>query len=368
MSGQIFISYRRDDTRWVVTSLCKSLIPPFTTDQIFYDIDNIDAGVDFAKVIDDAISKCDVLLAVIGKSWLHHKDKNGKRKLDDPSDFVRIEIAAALKRDICVIPVLADSATMPAAEELPPNLKMLARRNAIELSHHRFSADIDRLIATIQKAIKTEPPAPLPGTADLAEENRYWEYAIKENSLTSYQTYLNNSKLGLHNEEANKRFLALKQRTENDSWQKALTANSLDGFQHYLLEYPAGFYADNARQMITVLESEEDIAWRKTSGKPNRKLYQQYLQTYPSGTYRDEALTGIKKQKRRGVILICILSLVVLTAGTAGWNYWQKNTEAKKAKEMEEAQWQTALQQNDTAAYQQYLTHFPAGAFSVLAL
>jgi hypothetical protein len=92
-----------------------------------------------------------VLLALIGRNWLHAADKDGRRRLDIPDDFVRLEIAAALRRDIAVIPVLVQGATMPRKEELPPDLQALAWRNAAELRHTRWDADFAELVTTLQR-------------------------------------------------------------------------------------------------------------------------------------------------------------------------------------------------------------------------
>src|SRR5215475_13629783 len=110
------------------------------------DVDAIEPGLDFVKVLDEQVSGCDVLLALIGPSWVDARNEKGDRRLDDPDDFVAIEIAAALARDIRVIPILIDGARMPKASELPESLKPLVRRHAIELRHAQFGRDAEALI------------------------------------------------------------------------------------------------------------------------------------------------------------------------------------------------------------------------------
>ena len=100
------------------------------------------------------MGSCDVLIAVIGRHWLISTDEKRRRRLDDPDDFVRLEIATALKRNIRVIPVLVDGATMPRPSDLPGDLKSLVRRNAVEVSHTRFSADSERLIAALERVFE----------------------------------------------------------------------------------------------------------------------------------------------------------------------------------------------------------------------
>jgi hypothetical protein len=147
MSGQIFISYRREESRWSARSLHDRLSMNFDRNQIFMDIDAIALGEDFVKAIETTVAKCDVLIAVIGANWLTSKDRQGVRRLDNPGEFVRMEIATALSRDIRVIPVLVDGALMPFATELPDDLKPLVRRNALQISDTSFDGDCQRLIA-----------------------------------------------------------------------------------------------------------------------------------------------------------------------------------------------------------------------------
>ena len=111
-------------------------------------------GEDFVKAIETTVAKCDVLIAVIGANWLTSKDRQGVRRLDNPGDFVRKEIATALSRDIRVIPVLVDGALMPFATELPDDLKPLVRRNALQISDTSFDGDCQRLIAAIRQVLE----------------------------------------------------------------------------------------------------------------------------------------------------------------------------------------------------------------------
>ena len=108
MSGQIFISYRRDDEKYAAGRLYDHLSQHFAKNQVFIDVDNLEPGVDFIDAIEASVGSCDALIAVIGKRWLTSSDQKGKRRLDNPEDFVRLEVATALKRNIRVIPVLVD--------------------------------------------------------------------------------------------------------------------------------------------------------------------------------------------------------------------------------------------------------------------
>lgn len=153
MSNQhaIFISYRREDSSYPTDFIYRALIKEFGEDAVFKDDDSIPDGVDFRKYIDLAVGSCDVLLAVIGRQWIHAKDKQGHRRIDNPSDFVRLEIESALSRNIPVIPVLVDGALIPNIAELPKKLGDLVYRNARNIrSGPDFDSDIARLISRIQ--------------------------------------------------------------------------------------------------------------------------------------------------------------------------------------------------------------------------
>ncbi len=152
MAG-IFINYRRDDAPGVAGRLFDYLAGRFSKDDLFMDVDAMKPGVDFAKQLDTQVSQCRVLLAVIGPHWLDAVDKTGARRLDNEKDYVRLELASALKRDIAVIPVLVDGAIMPAEERLSDDLKPLAYRHALELRHSRFSADADAIVHALEAAV-----------------------------------------------------------------------------------------------------------------------------------------------------------------------------------------------------------------------
>ncbi len=152
-TGRIFISYRRDETAYPAGWLYDRLAQHFGAGQIFKDVDSIELGDDFVQVITRAVGSCDVLLALIGEQWLTITDAQGQRRLNDPDDFVRLEIEAALTRDVRIIPILIDGARMPNADELPAGLGSLARRQALELSPSRFEYDTSRLLKILDMTL-----------------------------------------------------------------------------------------------------------------------------------------------------------------------------------------------------------------------
>ena len=156
--SRIFISYRRADTEGYVGRLYDHLTQHFSRDDIFMDVDVIKPGQDFVSEIENAVASCEVCIVVIGKSWLSIADEKGVRRLDNWNDFVRLEIATALKMNKLVIPVLVERAKMPQPNQLPDDMTDLARRNAIEISHERFQYDVHRLIEAVQQVIAQQVP------------------------------------------------------------------------------------------------------------------------------------------------------------------------------------------------------------------
>ena len=149
----IFISYRRDDAEGQAGRLFKDLVEHFGEQAVFMDVAGIEPGRDFRKAIDEHVGSCGVLLALIGKNWIDSRSEGGLRRLDDPGDFVRLETSSALKRDIPVVPVLVHGAQMPRPEQLPEDLRDLAYRNAMELTHARWDTDMSVLIRALSKYV-----------------------------------------------------------------------------------------------------------------------------------------------------------------------------------------------------------------------
>ena len=127
------------------------MIEEFGKDNVFFDIATLEPGVDYAEAIERRVGQADVLIVVIGPHWLAAADEHGQRRLDHPEDLVRMEVAAALKRSIPVVPVLVGGAAMPSASELPQKLQSLARRNAYELSDRRWDHDLAELTKHLRK-------------------------------------------------------------------------------------------------------------------------------------------------------------------------------------------------------------------------
>jgi hypothetical protein len=153
----IFVNYRREDSMGMAGRLYDRLAQAFGQKNLFMDVDHIPPGVDFADHLNNQVAACDVFIAVIGANWLDVRNEQGERRLHAPDDFVAIEIAAALARDIRVIPVLIDGTRMPKAGDLPEPLRPLVRRHAINLRHDEFGRDAEALIEKIKEALGVKP-------------------------------------------------------------------------------------------------------------------------------------------------------------------------------------------------------------------
>ena len=149
----IFICYRREDSIGHAGRLHDRLRGHFGDERVFMDIDGIEPGEDFVKVIERTLTHCDAVIAVIGKTWVTAVDKQGARRLDDPKDFVRMEIATALRLDVRVIPALVGGADFPHISELPDTLQELGNRNAFEISDKAFHQSVAKLISSLEKVL-----------------------------------------------------------------------------------------------------------------------------------------------------------------------------------------------------------------------
>ena len=165
--SRVFISYRRGPASPYAGRLYDGLCARFGAGRVFMDVDNIAPGEDFVDNIRRAVASCDAILVLIGEEWLACRDHEGTPRLDDPNDFVRLEVGTGLERGIRVVPVLVAGAEMPTASELPPELAALAQRNAIELSDVRWHDDMRRLLDALQPVVGGEAAAPAP--PDVAE-------------------------------------------------------------------------------------------------------------------------------------------------------------------------------------------------------
>ena len=154
--SRIFVSYRRVDSQYAAGRIADYLRSQFGRTEIFMDVDSLAAGADFVDGVLDAIRASAVVLVLIGDRWCDAEDIRGRRRLDDPTDNVRMEIERALQWRIHILPVLLSGAKMPRADELPHSLAPLPRLNAVHLEHQSWDTDIKTLIEAV-KALRSQP-------------------------------------------------------------------------------------------------------------------------------------------------------------------------------------------------------------------
>lgn len=157
-ADRIFINYRRADTRWAASRLYDGLSRQIGADQLFMDVDSIPPGADFVEYLNAYVDRSSAIVVLIGPHWLDLRDESGLRRIEDPDDFVNIEISRALERDVMVIPVLVDDARMPSEPDLPDGLKGLARRQAVRLDHETYGQDMRRLMHALGQEVKARNP------------------------------------------------------------------------------------------------------------------------------------------------------------------------------------------------------------------
>jgi hypothetical protein len=167
--GAVFVSYRRGDSEGQARALSLELVKLLGKDSVFMDVDSIGLGHDFRHVLQERLGSCDVMIALIGPGWLDAKDASGNRRLASPTDLVRQEIAAALKRNIPVIPVLLQGAQMPLPERLPDDIAELSYRNGFELGHSTWESDVTEMVKRLRldepKTTASMPPSTAERTA-----------------------------------------------------------------------------------------------------------------------------------------------------------------------------------------------------------
>lgn len=173
--AKIFLSYRRDDTQGEAGHLVAELRQRYGAASVFVDISAIEPGADFPQTIEQALVGCEVVLVLMGKTWLNARDGYGRRRLEDPKDWVRVEVELALERKRRVIPIRVQGAQMPAEDELPESLRPLVRLNAHEISAPRWDYDFHTLASLLDRLLPDLAPARGPiAKTPIRSSRRLW--------------------------------------------------------------------------------------------------------------------------------------------------------------------------------------------------
>jgi formylglycine-generating enzyme required for sulfatase activity len=290
MNGKIFINYRREDDPGNTGRLADRLQEAFP-EQLFMDVDSIAPGLDFVQVLQEQVAKCDVLLAVIGKNWVDARDATGARRLDNPEDYVRIEIASALTQNKLVIPVLMGNTLMPRPSELPEAIKPLARHNAVRLTHDRFRTDVQSLIKALTLALDEadavrRADAEALRQAQEEEERKREEAAANERARVVHEA---EEQARLDKEQARLKAVAglsaehIAKAEELANWEFIKDSSQPQDFRDHLVRFPAGVCEHIARHKLAAL------VWGTLGDAPRRAALTTYLEEFPEGPHAEKA-------------------------------------------------------------------------------
>src|ERR1700722_11056260 len=285
MAGKIFLSYRREDAAGVALGPFCRLEQSFSSEPLFMDIEGgIGAGQDFVRVIEDEVSLCDVMLVLIGPDWMTVTDEAGRRRLENPEDFVRVEVESALKFGKRVIPVLVHKTEMPRADALPEPLKALARRNAVGLTQERFKADAQGLIKALEDALGEVEDArrQAESKAAAAEKQRAAEQAAnaEEAARAEKERARLDAIAGLSPEQIAKA-------EELANWDFIKASEGSQEFRDHLARFPQGVTERMARKRL------EALVWAGLSQPVGADPLKGFLAEFPNGTHASEATTSL---------------------------------------------------------------------------
>jgi chemotaxis response regulator CheB len=291
MSGKIFLSYRREDDPGFALALFGRLEQSFPTDQLFMDVEGgIKAGEDFIRVLEEQVDACDVMLVLIGHKWLTVTDEMGRRRLDNPEDFVRIEVESALRLGKRVIPVLVHKTEMPRADALPEPLKPLARRNAVGLTRERFKADAQGLMTALESALAEAEATRQQGLAEAAaaEEQRAAERKAKaeEAARREKERARLDAIAGLSPEHIAKA-------EELANWDFIKTSENSQDFRDHLARFPNGVTERMARTKL------EALVWAGLAVPMDGPALQSFLEEFPNGAHAGEARSKLAELERQ---------------------------------------------------------------------
>ena len=350
MVSRLFISYRRDDSAGYAGRLYDRLEREFGRDHLVMDVDAIPLGANFVKVLGDEVAKCDLLLAIIGPGWLEARDEEGKRRLENPQDFVRIEIGTALKRGIPVIPIVLEGTRIPKVDQLPDDLKELTLRNGLNVRHVSFLDDLERLIRGLKRAQslqRLEPTAsslidksPQQSAEEEAQRKATEEAEARRQAEEESRRRVEEDAQRKAAEEAEVRRQAeeeSRRRVEEDAQRKAaeeadarckqetaewgavVGSNDKLAIEAFLERWPNGQHAKEAQVRIAALEREaaearaaeqraqEMSEWREIAKSTDAEVITAFLKRWPNGRHAEEAqarIAGLRRGiLRRGILL-----------------------------------------------------------------
>jgi hypothetical protein len=359
VASKIFINYRRDDTAATAGRLHHALEQAFGRDDLFMDVDSIPPGEEFVDYLKSKVDKCDIFLCLIGPNWLDVKTEDGERRLDNPDDYVRIEIAAALARKIRAIPVIVDGAKLPKAIDLPDDLRSLVRRNAFELRNSRFRRDVDALIEERQQLSDAEPTKRAATNLDERKsatgahsnpeldrtlEHSYWVALGDSADFSDYAEFLERFPSGIYAPLARKRF------------ETAIAKAQREPIERFLHERPISSFAAPLRARLATIE------WaglgQERSAAKLRAFIERHFDSVEAGQAKAD-LAKIEWKRLSQSEDVAEINRILRDLGDSPEADLARRR--RDALILETEQWDAAVAANSVTSFQTYLTKFPRG-------
>ena len=335
----IFISYRREDEPGYVQSLYLLLEQAFGADRIFNDIEGgFQPGDDFPEKLRVAVEACDILLAVIGPGWLTAADEGGRRRLDNPADWVRVEIVSALDQQKRVIPLLVNGAGFLHSDDLPEPLKPLAHRQVQRLSNDRFARDTKVLISSLERMLDAAEAerADAALRAEAEAKRRAEEEAARRREAEARQR--EEAAQAEQTAHATVSPQMMDQALELANWDFIKDRDDIDALRDHLSRYPNG---QTAHYASTVLE---ELVWAGTNRESIASL-RDYLAEFPEGQNAGQARRALQEAEE----------------------HREQQLAAERKATEEKLAWAEANVGNDKQAIRTFLQQYPNGQNAVAA-
>jgi len=283
--SKIFISYRRKESLAIAGRIYERLEAHLGAGSVFMDIDSIPPGADFRAVLGTGVAKAAVVLAIIGEGWGDARDGRGRRRLDDPADFVRIEIETAFKRGIPIIPLLIGGAAMPHQSELPDSLRLLPFLNALFVDPGRdFNVHMDRLIGHLEEQVALSPAGGEPrrggGAGYTAVELARFDAIKDSKNPLDFREFLSRFPKGHMADLVQKRLRTL----EEAHWTIVKEAAEPGPLEEFLRLFPDGPHAGEAQSKVGALRPEHQ-RWECIKQSLDPDDFGKFLRDFPSGVH-----------------------------------------------------------------------------------
>jgi hypothetical protein len=363
MASKIFISYRRDDAKYQAQKIFNALTGVLPRENVFIDVDSIPLGHNYVTVLETWVSQCDALLALITKDWVGSiHPKTHQKRLVDLNDPVRVEIREALRREIPVVPVLLDGASIPDADELPDDIRELNRRQASIVEYRTFDDDVARLIRKLQlnsdaESTKRSPitlderkpatVAPSNPVLDRTLEHSYWVALEDSADFSDYAEFLERFPSGVYAPLARKRF-------------EARIAKAQRGpIERFLHERPISSFATPLRARLASIEWA-DLGQDRSAAKL-RAFIERHFDSVEAGQAKTE-LAKIEWNRLSQIEDVAEINRILPDLdNTPEADLARRRRDALK---LEKEQWDAAVAANSVTSFQTFLTKFPKGKYS----